>query len=331
VHGGVILALVLSATVLTDPLPRPSSGVEGWVNSYTGEVIARAVAPGTAGSSAGDDAGDAGNDDAAESTADEPQATGPGSPCFAESGGADIEPGPVPCTSDHGVWSNEFGCYVSPSPMDPQPPRSSGAVDSFTGEALTDEGAFYDCWLPDGGGAGTVWLDSPPSLADAALLPTPGEVAQMAVDQMGLRAISIGIAPDPDGVGIVGMPVWLWVENPDDETYGPATATATARGVTVTATARVHRVVWDLGDSTTIVCTGPGTEYQDSFGRQPSPDCGHTYTHESGDLPGGTYTVTATSQWVVEWEGAGQTGTLTLDGLTSQVQVTVGEGQVLVS
>ena len=153
----------------------------------------------------------------------------------------------------------------------------------------------------------------------------------MAVEQMKLRAIRIGITPTPDGVGIVGLPTWLWVDGADATTFGPITRTATAGGVTVTATARVHEIVWDLGDGTQLTCATPGTPYEARFGKRPSPDCGHTYTQDSGDQPGGMFAVSATSRWVVEWEGAGQQGTITLDDLTSEVSVTIGEAQVLVS
>ena len=44
----------------------------------------------------------------------------------------------------------------------------------------------------------------------------------------------------------------------------------------------------------------------------------------------GKYTVTATSDWVITWEGAGQTGTILLNGLTRTTAISVGEAQVLV-
>ena len=40
--------------------------------------------------------------------------------------------------------------------------------------------------------------------------------------------------------------------------------------------------------------------------------------------------MTATSDWVITWEGAGQTGTIRLNGLTRSVAIAVGEAQVLV-
>ena len=78
-----------------------------------------------------------------------------------------------------------------------------------------------------------------------------------------------------------------------------------------------------MGDGTTVTCQGAGTPYQDSFGKTESPDCGHRYEKQ-----GNPYTVTATSHWVVDWHGAGQSGTFTLD-LTNETQIVVGEAHVI--
>ena len=139
--------------------------------------------------------------------------------------------------------------------------------------------------------------------------PTPREVAQIAIDQMNLSAIDIGIAPEPgpDSVGLVGMPVWMWAANPNSHTYGPATASASAGGITVTATARVDQITWVMGDGSKVVCHTAGTPYQASYGKKASPDCGHVYTKSSAGQPGDQFTVTAISDWVVTWAGAGQT------------------------
>ena len=85
-----------------------------------------------------------------------------------------------------------------------------------------------------------------------------------------------------------------------------------------------------MGDGNKVTCTKAGTPYKASYGVQESPDCGYVYTKSSSDEPSGTYTVTATSDWVITWEGAGQTGTIRLNGLTRSVQIAVGEAQVLV-
>ncbi len=155
----------------------------------------------------------------------------------------------------------------------------------------------------------------------------------MAVDSMDLAAIDIGIVPEPRPgyVGIIGMPVWMWASNPRPNTVGPSTASASAGGITVTAMARLHEVTWSMGDGSTVVCQGAGTAYAASYGAAPSPDCGHVYTRTSAGEPGGEFTVTATSDWIVTWEGGGQTGTIRMDDLQRSVQIAIGEAQVLVT
>ena len=126
------------------------------------------------------------------------------------------------------------------------------------------------------------------------------------------------------------MPVWMWVANPDAHTWGPATASATAGGITVTATARVDQITWDMGDGHKVNCMTAGTPYKPEYGNKMSPDCGHVYTTSSSSKPDHKFTVTASSDWIIEWEGAGQTGTIRLNGLVREAQIAIGEAQVLV-
>ena len=79
--------------------------------------------------------------------------------------------------------------------------------------------------------------------------------------------------------------------------------------------------------SVPVIC--PGTPYDARYGDQSSPTCGHRYTRASGVQPGGTYTVTATSYWTIDWAGGGQSGTVDLD-FSRSIDNRVGELQVLV-
>jgi hypothetical protein len=63
-------------------------------------------------------------------------------------------------------------------------------------------------------------------------------------------------------------------------------------------------IQWQMGDGTTITCTGPGTEYDASQGKAPSPDCGHRYKAPSAGQKGGKYAGTAIATWTVEWQAA---------------------------
>lgn len=156
---------------------------------------------------------------------------------------------------------------------------------------------------------------------------SPGTAAREVVALLGLRPPRIGIVPrpGPNSMGLVGLNNWMWVDNPDAQTFGPATATGNIDAWTVTLTGHVESVDWDMGDGQVIHCTGAGTPYQDGYGFDPSPDCGHVYTRQ------GVYTVGATAHWRVDWttsDGA-QSGTFTVDQ-TATDEITIGEWQVLV-
>lgn len=201
---------------------------------------------------------------------------------------------------------------------DPQPLPSEPVWEGHT------DGAIYLCAVWMGPGDFTMGFVTLQYWAlSAPVAPDPEELAQQAVESMDLRAVDIGIVPEASAgsVGLVGMPNWMWVANPTATTFGPTTASASAGGWTVTASARVSRVVWDMGDGQVVTC-GVGTPYDVSYGKADSPDCGHTYTRQ------GTYTVQATSHWVVTWSGIGDAGTIELD-LTQSATVTIGEAQVL--
>lgn len=197
-----------------------------------------------------------------------------------------------------GSWSNAHGCFIARTEQQVAPPVGEDA-------AL---GAWYTCTPGDVVGDARpttqVWIDGAP-------VPniTPGEAAAQLVGGFQLQGIDIGLAPDPAAPGAsayVGVPVWMWVENPTPLSYGPYTESAAIAGFAVTATARVASVQWTMGDGRTVTC-GAGTAYSTARGLVDSPDCGHRYSAVSG---GGSFAVTATSQWRVEWSAGGQTGVI---------------------
>lgn len=224
----------------------------------------------------------------------------------------------IPCTGPEGsVWNGR--CYVG-APLVNQP--ESGP----NGEAIPTEGRWHTCYLAPGvEGPAQVWVPVGSQAVD------PVTVANRAIASMNLDPITIGIVPEsgPDRVGLVGLPVWMWVEDQAPNTYGPITASASQGPVSVTATAKVSSIVWDMGDGTKVTCTGPGTPYEDRYGKQDSPTCGHRYEQMSDDQPDDAYQVTATSHWVVEWSGGGQSGTIELDITTEPLPIRIGEAQVL--
>ena len=166
----------------------------------------------------------------------------------------------------------------------------------------------------------------------AAARVDPQTLALRAVTTLDLHRIQIGITPPPpDGIGIVGIPTWLWIANPNPTTTGPQFRTATDAGIRVSLTARLSAVDWDMGDGTTVHCTGPhapGTPWTRTAAEHDpvSPTCGHTYTRQ-----GDPYTITATAHWTVTWTqtlGGTATGTIPIDLITTTTQ-TVGEYQAI--
>ncbi len=78
-----------------------------------------------------------------------------------------------------------------------------------------------------------------------------------------------------------------------------------------------------MGDGGEEVCGSTGTRYTVGYGVTDSPSCGYRYERISRDRPGGMYTVTAVTQWVVTWtslSGAGGTVNLTTSS-TAQLEV----------
>ncbi|MFG2299175.1 hypothetical protein [Streptomyces sp. NPDC048603] len=264
--------------------------------------------------------------------AQDPRPGRPGTPGRPEKPGGDtpaaceIDGQEVPCsTPEMGRFNPADSCYwrlMNPPPALP-PGFDTGAPPG---------------WKP-GDGGGALYLVTCPRAGDvrggirwSATGPQGGGVdvqalARQAMERLRLEGPDIGIAPRPEGKGLVGMPVYMW-NKPGPTRTGPATASASAGSVTVTATARVRNVVWSMGDGTTVTCTAPGIPYRPEFGKQKSPDCGHMYQRTSTDHPGGRYPVTATTTWDIEWSGAGQTGTLTTTRQSS-TSLAIGELQVL--
>jgi hypothetical protein len=237
-------------------------------------------------------------------------------------------PGPVPCTKPgYGYWSNSYNCYIQP--LSPPPPASDP---SWQGHQPGD-GAVYQCYQPQTQIDIHLWLQNPPAGPGQQL--TPLQVAQIAIKQINMQAINVGMAPtptesNPNAMGVIGVPVWMWVENPDASTWGTITKSVSAGGITVTVKAYVEQVRWDMGDGSNPIKCGQGTPYNSAVdGTKSSPDCGYTYQKTSWDKPHHEYTVTANSYWRVDWAGAGQQGTIRLPALVSTVHIREGELQVL--
>lgn len=227
---------------------------------------------------------------------------------------------------------NQWGACEA-SDTDPGSPSSGGSGDAkglvdkppelpqcsvYVGEGyatlpddLENPGDWVQVACMEGSLATTLWVERAAN---------PSQIARTLLAQVQLRPIAIGLVPrGAAAMTVVGMPVWLWVDEPSRTTWGPATISAGG----VTLTARVHSVTWDMGDGTTLTC-GKGTEWKRGMGGDPSPTCGHTYEEQ------GSYTIRARSHWVATWSGYGQSGTIPVT-LSSSRQLDVGEVQVIVT
>ncbi|MFE9121436.1 ATP-binding protein [Streptomyces sp. NPDC007172] len=219
-----------------------------------------------------------------------------------------------------GTFNESSGCYVRK--LDPQPPKSDPVWEGHT------TGAVYGfACLAQGNPTPTAgyarWYETDPLGQQG---PTAAELAQRALSMMRLDGAKVGSAPPAGTKGLVGMPVWLWTEQ-TPTTWGPQSTTAAAGGLSVTATAHVTSITWSTGDGSSVTCTKPGTPYEQSFGKRESPDCGHTYSKVPD---GGTYKITATSTWAIEWKATnGETGTLPDEIRTAGTTLSIGELQVV--
>lgn len=202
----------------------------------------------------------------------------------------------IPCTTEDGYWHAIMRCYL----------KQDSSRDGWICTSLDGTRAFV----------GEIDAPAPP--------PDPRHIAWQLVAQAQLRAGQIGLVPDSEHA-LLGMPTWLWIDDPGPATTGPITRSTTVNGYTVTIEARLARVVYDMGDGSTVACVGSratGTVYLERYGLKPSPTCGHVYQQP------GTYTVTARSSWAISWYGVGQAGSLTFT-LQRSLETTVREGHVV--
>ena len=158
---------------------------------------------------------------------------------------------------------------------------------------------------------------------DGALVAAdPAVLAAQAVARLSVPAPSITISPHPSdnqwGVSAVGLPLWVWADDP-----GPVTSTVTEQGIDIVMQASRGTVTFDWGDGTSSVCNQMRPRPTNIDPLTPSPDCGHTY------LRRGDYTITATAGWAVTWQALGQSGTLPLSSSATSA-IPVREFQSLV-
>jgi hypothetical protein len=152
-------------------------------------------------------------------------------------------------------------------------------------------------------------------------------LAEQAVASLELPAPKLAGSPPLDADQLVGLPMWLWLED-----WPVVTATAGLAGVTATVTAHPVSARWDLGDGGSVVCDGPGLPWTPTPGADGSGiPCTSTWTSSSHDVPGGRAVVTATVTWQVDWlSSTGVAGSLGVLETTAGTTVRVVEAQAVI-
>lgn len=210
----------------------------------------------------------------------------------------------------------------------PQPP----ANDPVWGSHKPGDGAIYICETRRYNNSfletltGFYWAADAPD----AQPPDPAVLAQQAIDNLQFEPAQITTTlSDPGDIGYIGIPVFLWIQNPGQGT-APGTggidtlrASAAAGGNNqwrVTAEATLDRFEWDMGDDNTVPCNGPGEPYHE--GMQDS-GCSHIYETQ------GTHTITVRAHYRIHWSGIGEEDVIDHELPPQTTQITVGENQAL--
>lgn len=157
------------------------------------------------------------------------------------------------------------------------------------------------------------------SSADPALL------ARSLVARLRLPAPTPVFGPDPNKnewkMLAVGFPVWLTTDGVRHKSV-----VATTGGLTLRLSADLQSTTFAMGDGSRVTCTAMTPFTASSKAGAPSPTCGHTYTKPS--LPKGSYTVTATANWLIRWSVDGFSGSFPMS-YSDSAQLAIGELQAL--
>lgn len=197
-------------------------------------------------------------------------------------------------------------------------------VDEHIGTIIPEcvVGPLYTC--PTARDIAAVQAASPqplrPSFSDVSA------IARQLVLTMSVDRPVIRVGPDPSAnewnMAVVGHPLWLWTTEP-----GTKSATMTSSGYRFTLAATRTSVTFDPGDGTgAITCRSMSAYPGSSAVGRTSPTCGHTYQHASP--AGGSFTITATGTWEVDWSAMGYSGTIPLT-LSQTRTLKVGELQAV--
>lgn len=231
---------------------------------------------------------------------------------------------------DAGVGSGDDGWYEGTYVWADQ--KGSSSKDTGRGKereshnSITERPEDIPMYLCDGERAVGSPLDCPSYVPPPDLDQTTArQLARHLVVRLQLPKPTPQFGPDPSdnewNMIAVGYPLWLWTDGPTT-----VTATESAYGYTFTLRAHYRSTTFELGDGTTTRCTDTTRYRRTTKPGTASPTCGHTYLEAARD---GTYTVSATTHWDVDWSVAGFSGTLPGTHSASR-ELRVGELQAIV-
>lgn len=175
-------------------------------------------------------------------------------------------------------------------------------------KAENASGEDLNCVVPPDGYGDAICGDS-----GGCTLPEPEEIARKVIAKLTMPQSTPVFGPDPSinkitpGKLVVSFPYWLTVPG-----EGFLTTTETSQGLRLRLDSRRVKVVYQMGDGTTLECAktrawpGPRLGVDSRGVPKESPVCGHRFATK------GAYTVTATVHWEVTWNGAGESGVVPL-------------------
>ena len=215
--------------------------------------------------------------------------------------------------------------------------RIESGYDSSTGEGsdepitMTMNGVEYILYTRTcSGWSSVVWV---PQL-------DPAQLAQQAsvLVRNQLSSPAVHLAPPADA-GVVSVSTWIWA---DRSWCKPVSATAwlpSPGGVIwARATATPVRMTFSTEDSVnggggrrSVVCDGPGDEWESSMGDEGSSNCSYTYRHASTSHGSGRFDASVAVDWEISWRSnVGAGGRLPGYTTSMSMRVTVQELHALV-
>jgi hypothetical protein len=258
------------------------------------------------------------------------------------------------CSRGVGWWDQRWQCYAtvaSRGPGDlPTIPvvsywRGAGTVvaDTVVAEHVSGFWTYHVAFHRDDPDAVGVALACLEPLSDYKAIslpfwwapsgdPAPSgpefEAAATASIAFDLTAPGLGVFPGgledpayPEASGAVGMPVWLWAEDPGPGVGSKLVKSAELRGYPISIEVSLSKIVYDMGNGDTVTC-GLGTEPVAVHKPRQSPTCPYSYMEK------GRYTVSADTVFEIEWSSTGGRQGVFPFTLTRSGVYNVGEIQV---